>query len=884
MSMARSRTHTLSSTAALIKGKLQCPSFPPSRSLHLPISAQISAIVQTKLCTGKPSDRALLHRPIWFSNLLLQCGMPWLPSSLGLSCRGVSSSIGCLNSDVSDLNSEEGRWNAGVQPPRAPRRSFLRAEHGLSWDDPYHWLSNSSDPAVLEYLTRENRYADDVMARTLRLQQELEREMVNRMPKELSAPGERWGPWLYCARVPEGKDYAVYLRKRVDESVIPAASWKAFSEKAFGRRSNASEEVLLDLNEIAEQYGYVQLGMFKLSQDHRLVAYTVDLTGEEVFTLFVKDLATGKVISHQKIEGVIGVEWASKGYSLVYTTPDALRRPSRVFYRNFTCGTDDVLVFEEKDPQRFVDVTRTKDWSYILINVNSKTSSEVFLIQSKNPTGAIQRVEERQDNVQYFVEHHEGYLYILTNRSGPKEKEITVTDSYRLVRCDVRGLSFNNWQEIIPFQRESWVEDMDIFEKHLVTYHRESGIPCIKVLDLPFSLEIGGKLLSSFWTVPLPNSTCIVTPGANSDFNSTVLRIEVSSPTLPDATLDIDLSLKRSRFLQQLQICGSDVSYVQRSGANKHEETFVKNRLQTAASADESHPSEIICRKDYGGGTEVQDTWPLDMSSRYSCNHFEVTSQDYARIPLTVVHSKSLRMDGLNPALLMGYGAYGEVLELGFSADRMSLLDRGWVLAFAHVRGGGELGKGWHDSGKLLQKKNSFHDLLACGDFLVEHKFVHPKKIAGWGESAGGLLVAAAANIRPDFFRAIVLKVPFVDVCNTMLDPSLHLTVHEYDEWGNPSEVNTFQYIRSYSPYDNINGGVCYPAMLVTAAFNDTRVGYWEAAKYIARLREAHLYDTNKPLLFKTRLQTGHFGEGGRYQHLKETAYDFSFLIEMMFE
>ncbi|KAJ7564383.1 hypothetical protein O6H91_02G031400 [Diphasiastrum complanatum] len=194
MSMERSCTHTLSSTAALIKGRLQCSNFPSSRSLHLPISAQISTIVQTKLCTGKPSDRALLHCPIWFSNLLLQCGMSWLPNSLGLSCRGVSSAIGCLNSDVPELGSEEGRWNAGVQSPRAPRRSFLQEEHGLSWDDPYHWLSNSSDSVGLEYLTRENRYADDVMARTLRLQQELETEMVNRMSKELSTPGECWGP------------------------------------------------------------------------------------------------------------------------------------------------------------------------------------------------------------------------------------------------------------------------------------------------------------------------------------------------------------------------------------------------------------------------------------------------------------------------------------------------------------------------------------------------------------------------------------------------------------------------------------------------------------------------------------------------------------------
>ncbi|EFJ25527.1 hypothetical protein SELMODRAFT_98843 [Selaginella moellendorffii] len=708
--------------------------------------------------------------------------------------------------------------------PAAPRRSFPKTRHGVTWDDPYHWLRNSEDPAVIAYLQAENQHAQSTMAGTRELQRQIRQEMASRMEKELASPPERWGDWYYFVHIPQGKEFPIYSRRRACQG----GRLKAFFTSFFDKNS----EVMIDINELAAEHGHAQLGVFKLSRDHKLLAYTIDLGGNEIFTLFIKDLETDSLLLEHKTDGVVSVEWSDTGDYLYYTCSDAAHRPHRVLLRNLRSKDDDIAIYHDDNPKNFVDVTRTKNWQYVLINVNSKTSSEViafhkcvarastgqvFLVDPKTSATTLRKVADRVDGIQYFVEHHEEHLYILTNFLGDK-KLASLGNNYRLVRCKTDSLTSKAWEEVVPVDSENWIEDMDIFAKHLILYRRQNGLPIVHVFNLDVSI-----CLKTPRTVNLPSGITVLTPGANCDFNSSTLRLSISSLVMPEATYDVDLTTGEVTLLQQVKIVGVD-------------------------------------------------------TGSYCMKHLAATSHDGVRVPLTIVYSNKFERKGENSALVTGYGAYGELLDMSFSSDRLSLLDRGWVLAFAHVRGSGTLGKAWHSEGKLLKKENSFKDFIACIRYLVENQYASRNKIAAFGESAGGLLVGAAVNLQPDLFRAIILKVPFLDILNTMLDSSLSLTEHEYDEWGDPSsDKAAFDCIRNYSPYDNIKPGVRYPAMLVTSSFLDTRVGYWESAKWIAALRHSCQAEC---LVFKTNMSGGHFGDGGRYSHLKETAYGFAFLIK----
>ncbi|KAG6552614.1 hypothetical protein Mapa_005814 [Marchantia paleacea] len=789
-----------------------------------------------------------------------------------LGCQVIFDRLAHISASPSK---EQGKCRDGhrIEPPVAVSRPLERIKHGRTWYDPYHWMRVSKDEAV-GYLQLENDYADKCMADSLHLQRKLEKEMAGRLKQEVSSPPERIGPWLYYTRIPKGQDYPVYCRIRHSVRINTTQSkWKKVAASVLGWDDQDEEEVLLDQNALVEQFGYVQLGTCRLSKDHNVMAYTLDTSGREVFSLFVKDLRTGRIMNEEQKDGVVSVEWSGDGRTLYYTEVDELLRPWRVYRRSLGSEAKDTLVFEEKDASSFLDVSRTKDWTFITVNVNSKTSSEVYLIDADNPEADLQLVEERRGGIQYFVEHHQGFLYILTNRRMDGGNTRTAVGDYRLVRCSLGNLSSKCWQEIASLEHGAFIEDMEIFEKHLVLYQRRGGLPRIQVLDLP------STGFESRRTLSLPQEVCTVIPGANEDFNSSVFRLTVSSPNLPETILEYHLETGKPEVLQQEEVQGVQLPLKKRKGTRRLSDEGHSNLAELDSQAQVDRKSKVVSGKE---DCEATYDFQLCLLSQYECQRHEVITADGVAVPLTVVHGSGVRQDGQNPALLIGYGAYGKTLEVEWCSEHLSLLDRGWVIAFSHVRGGGELGRSWYEAGTLLKKKNSFHDFIASAKYLIENKYAHRSKLGALGLSAGGLLVASAVNLQPGLFRAVILQVPFLDINNTLLDKDLPLSVHEYDEWGDPDDPEHFTNIGSYSPYDNVQEGKSYPAMLVKTGLLDSRVGYWEAAKYVARVRDLTVQDPSKLILLKTSMDSGHVSDCGRFSHLKETAYDYAFLIKMI--
>lgn len=462
---------------------------------------------------------------------------------------------------------------------------------------------------------------------------------------------------------------------------------------------------------------------------------------------------------------------------------------------------------------------------------------QVYIIDANNPQDGLQKVHTRVSGVQFFLEHHKGFFYILTNAS---QKELFDTNYY-LARCHVKDIHLANWQKIIIPSKGSGIQDMDIFDEHIVLYLNKKDSPVICSIKMPIQSndekEMGIDDLDP-WYFPFPSNSCSVLPGSNHDFMNSVYRVVLSSPVMPDLIVDYDMSRRTFSIVHQEKVLG--------------------------ISSNEEHE------------------W-LNVSETYSCERKEVISHDGTIIPLTILYSLKTHKRGESCGILHGYGSYGEVLDKSWCSERLSLLDRGWVVAFADVRGGGGGDDvSWHKRGSGMNKLNSIYDFVSCGEYLIKEGYVCKNQLGAIGHSAGGFLVAAAINMNPELFRAAILKVPFVDVCNTLLDPSLPLTLLDYEEFGNPQKELDFNLIMKYSPYDNIRRGVCYPSMLVTSSFHDSRVGVWEGVKYVSRVRERTCANCSRLVILKTNMSGGHFGEGGRFGHCEEMAYDYAFLMKVM--
>jgi oligopeptidase B len=678
--------------------------------------------------------------------------------------------------------------DAGAEPtpPLARSVPHVHTVHGESRIDEYHWLRNREDPQVLAYLEAENRYTEAIMRRTAKLQERLYQELRGRIKEEdLSVPVP-WDDWLYYDRTETGRQYPIFCRRL----------------KAEG----TPEEILLDLNQLAAGHDYFRMGAFEISPDHRLLAYSVDTSGAEAFTIFVKDLATGELLAETIERTAPTAAWANDSETLFYIVLDEARRPSRLYrHRIGTNPVEDALVLFEPDEAFFLDINRSRSNRFLVLDLASHATSEVRVASAEDPV-SFEVVEPRRHGIEYSLTHHGDRFYIVTNDGAP---------NFRLVSAPVDRPGRAQWTEVLPYRPEIKLDAAEAFAGHLVLWERMDGLRRIKVLDLSTGEE---------HLVPFPEPVYTVRPQENLEFDSSVFQFSYTSLVTPASVVDYDLRARTWTVRKQTEVAGYD-------------------------------------------------------PSRYRSERFFATAPDGTRVPVSVVYRLPLRRDGSSPLLLQGYGSYGLSFDPGFSSNLLSLLDRGYVGAIAHVRGGEEMGRAWYDGGKLLNKRNTFTDFIAAAEHLVAEGYTSSDRLAINGGSAGGLLMGAVSNLRPDLFRAVIAEVPFVDVVNTMLDATLPLTVIEYDEWGNPNDPTYYEYIRSYSPYDNI-ASRDYPHMLVTAGLNDPRVAYWEPAKWTARLR-ARKTDRNR-LLLKTNMGAGHGGASGRYDYLREVAFKYAFLLDVI--
>ena len=683
--------------------------------------------------------------------------------------------------------------------PLAPKRPYTITQHGETRVDNYYWLRNREDPEVLKYLRAESNYLEEVMGHTKPLQDVLYAEMKGRMMETDSSVPEKRGAYFYYSRTEAGKQYPIFCRKKY----------------SLDNPLDHTEEILLDQNLLAEGKPFCSIGAFTVSPDGTKLAYSLDVDGGEVYTVYIKDL-TNTVIYPEAIGNTYssvyyhtGVEWANDSQTIFFLTLDAAQRPDCLW--RHVIGTDpaqDTLVFQENDEAYFLFITKTRDNAYILTHHHATRAIEMRFLSADQPLGELKVLSPRRDGIEYFASHHEGNFFIVTNHEAR---------NFRLMQASVEQSSIECWQEVIPHREDVLLDYVDSFKDHTVLYERKNGLRQIRI----FSANAPQDVCS----VKFPEPAYSVDFESNPEYDSDILRFRYSSLITPPSVIDYHMDTGEWELVRQDEIpSGYDIT-------------------------------------------------------RYVSERIYATAPDGKSVPISLVYKRDLVRDGSNPALLYGYGAYGSAIDAGFNAGLISLLDRGFVFAIGHVRGGSDMGRAWYEDGKLFNKKNSFTDFIACAEHLIREGYTSKEKLAITGGSAGGLLVSACLTMRPDLFKAVIAKVAFVDVVTTMSDPTIPLTALEYDEWGNPENIEFYKYMMSYSPYDNIRA-TTYPHMLITTGLNDPRVAYWEPAKFAARLREMKTDDNL--LLLQTNYASGHAGASGRYDNLKEIAVDYAFLIDRL--
>ena len=673
-------------------------------------------------------------------------------------------------------------------PPIAKKVPHETEINGHKMIDNYYWLREKSNPEVRAYLEKENAYTDAVMKPTEPLQKKLYDEMLSRVKETDVEVPYKEGDYFYYVRTEAGKQYQIRCRKKAS--------------------MDAPEEVLLDINQMAQGKPFMTVQAFAVSPDGNLLAYSYDDTGFRQFTLAVKDMRTGQTLTDHAVR-VGSVVWANDNQTIFYTQEDEVSKRQYRLYRHTVGSTNpDILVYEEPDERFNVEAYKTRSQSYIFMVSRSHTTSEARFIPATQPDGNWQIVEPRKQGVEYYPDHNGSSFYIRVNDTGR---------NFRLVSAPVTDPGSKNWHEVLAHNPDIMLDEMDLFRSFLVLYQREGGLPQIRVTDLR-----DGKSKR----IAFPEQAYASYPYINRIYDTTEFRYGYQSPITPPSVFSYDMEKGTSTLLKQ---------------------------------------------KEVPGGYDPK---------KYQVEQVYAVASDGVKIPVSVLRLKTAKLDGTGPLYLYGYGSYGISIDMFFNSNIFSMVDRGVVTAVAHIRGGGEMGKGWHDAGKMMNKKTTFTDFIACAEDLVKRGYGSKDRLVIEGRSAGGLLMGAVLNMRPDLFKAAIVGVPFVDVINTMLDESLPLTVGEFEEWGNPKEKAAYDYMVTYSPYDNIEAKT-YPNMLVKTSFNDSQVMYWEPAKYVAKMRATRT-DHNL-LLLKTNLSpAGHGGASGRYDRLKESAFDYAFILTQM--
>lgn len=664
--------------------------------------------------------------------------------------------------------------------------------HQAEGNDPYAWLQERDTPEVLAYLNEENAYQQTCLAGQEPLREQLFEEIRARiLETDLSLPSP-WGPYLYYTRTTAGDEYPRHYRcpRPADDSNSVDAS---------------REELLLDPNALANG-GFLALGAFSVSPDHRLLAYSLDTSGDEVYTLYVKDLASGALSTLPFDDCDGSMTWANDSQTLFFAELDDTHRPCRL-RRHTLGGTGADTVFEEPDGRFFLHCYRTSSERQLVLLLNSKTTSEAWVLDAATPQAAFTCLAPRVEGHEYFPDHgqHEGQWrwFIRSNQDGI---------NFALYHAPADSVpNRTQWQALVAHRDDVMLEGVSLNSTALSLSLREGGLPIIEVH--PHGLPA--------YRVQLPDAAYSLYVQDSLEFASPRIRLRYEALNRPAQVRQLDLATGAQQVLKQTPVLGAFDA-----------DDYISQRLWAVA-------------------------------------------KDGTRVPISLVRRRA-DLGKAVPLYLYGYGAYGESLDPWFSHARLSLLERGVAFAIAHVRGGGELGEAWYRAGKQENKHNSFDDFIACAEHLIAEGVTTCERLAISGGSAGGLLIGAVLNLRPALFRCAIAEVPFVDVLNTMLDPDLPLTVTEYDEWGNPEDPEVYARIKAYAPYENVKAQA-YPAMLVIAGYNDSRVQYWEAAKWVARLR-THKTDDHL-LLLKTEMGAGHGGMSGRYQGLRDVALEYAFVF-----
>jgi len=677
--------------------------------------------------------------------------------------------------------------NSKIPTPLADKKPKELTIHGDTRMDPYYWLNERENPEVIDYLTAENQYLDTMMSHASGFREKLYNELVGRIKQtDMSVPYKENG-YYYITRYEEGQEYAIHSRRK--------------------GTMDAPEEIMLDVNQLAQGHDYYAVGGRSVSSNNKLLVYAEDTLSRRIYTLRFKDLASGEMLPDIIPNTGGSATWAEDNKTVFYATKDTTLREYRIWKHTIgTPASKDELVFEEKDETYGTFVYKTKSKKYIVIGSYSTVSQEYRFLDATKPDGDFSIFQERKRGLEYSIEHYNDIWYVRTNKDAK---------NFRLMKTPVQSTGEDNWTEVIPNRTDVLLEGMEVFKDYLVLSERKAGITQLRIIPSKGDehyIDFGEKAYVAFVAM-------------NPEFDTDILRFNYQSMTTPNTTYDYNMYTKEKILLKQQEVLG---------------------------------------------GFDAAD---------YRSERIMVKTRDGVDVPVSIVYHKDTPLDGTSPCLLYGYGSYGASMDPAFSMTRLSLLNRGFVYAIAHIRGGEEMGRQWYEDGKLLNKKNTFTDFIDCGKALVEKKYSNPKQLYAMGGSAGGLLMGAVVNMEPDMWAGIIAAVPFVDVVTTMLDESIPLTTGEFDEWGNPKDKLYYDYIKSYSPYDNVEAKN-YPPMMVTTGLHDSQVQYWEPAKWVARLRE--MKTDKNPLLLYTNMEAGHGGASGRFRQFKETALEYSFLLDLV--
>jgi oligopeptidase B len=709
-----------------------------------------------------------------------------------LSAAGLALITMACSSDKKDVKDE-------TPEPIAEKTPFEITANGNTRVDNYYWMrltdeqknaetKDDQTQKVLNYLNSENDYFKTKTKHTEALTKKIYDEIVGRIKQtDESVPYKDNGYWYYN-RYEQGQEYPIYCRKK--------------------GALDAKEEILLNVNDLAKGHSYYSITGLEVSEDNNLLAYAEDSVSRRRYTVYVKDLRTGKLVGDPVPNTEGYVAWANDNKTFFYTKKDSVTLRSRwiVKHKLGMPIKNDQVVSEEKDETFYTGIYKTKSKKFLVIWAGSTLTNYYQVLDANTPDGKFKEFSPRERGLEYSIDHYKDKFYVVTNLEAK---------NFRLMETPDTKTAKENWKEKIAHRQDTLLQGIEIFSNYMVLSERANANTLMRVID---------QRTSTKHYLDFGEPAYTIYPSINVDFDTDLLRYGYTSMTTPNSTYDYNMKTRERKLLKQQEVVGG----------------YDANQYQT------------------------ERLW--------------ATADDGTKIPMSIVYKKGIKKDGSNPTYLYGYGSYGASMDPTFSITRLSLLDRGFVYAIAHIRGGQEMGRQWYEDGKMFKKKNTFTDFIDCAEFLIEEKYTTNEKLFAAGGSAGGLLMGTVVNMRPDLFKGVLAEVPFVDVVTTMLDESIPLTTGEFDEWGNPKNVESYMYMLEYSPYDQVKAQN-YPNMLVTTGLHDSQVQYWEPAKWVAKLRE--LKTDNNTLLLRTNMETGHGGTTGRFKVYEETAQEYAFFLDL---